>query len=61
MTKDGLRKIKNFTLENIYTSAMDFEKYKILQRTSQDCSAKRKLQKSIEIKFNWHQTKIENK
>ena len=38
---------------------MDYEKYKILKRTAQDFSVKRKLENCIEIKLNWHQTKIE--
>ena len=58
MTKDGLRKIKTLTLE-IYISAIDSEKYKIFQRTAQDCSLKRKLENFIQIKLNGHQIKIE--
>ena len=34
---------------------MDSEKYKILQGTAEDCHVKRNLEKSIEIKVNWHQ------
>ena len=60
MTKDGLRKIKTFfTLEIYLRSAMDSEKYKILRKTAEDCPVKRNLENSIEIKSNWHQTKIE--
>ena len=57
MTKDGPRKIKTLTLEIYMPSVMDSEKYKILQRTAEDCPVKRNLENSIEIKLNWHQTK----
>ena len=58
MTKYGLRKIKTLTLGMKMPYAMNSEKYKILQRTAEDCPVKRKLEKSIEIKLNWHQTKF---
>ena len=59
MTKDGLRKIKTLNLEIYMPSAIDSKKYKILQRTSEDCPVKRNLENSIEMQSNWHQTKIE--
>ena len=59
MTKDGLRKIKNLTLEIYLRSAMDFEKYKILRKIAEDFPIKRILENSIEINSNLHQTKIE--
>ncbi len=58
MTKDGLRKIKTINLEIYMPSSIDSKKYKILQRIAEDCPVKRNLENSIEIKLNWHQTKI---
>ena len=40
-------------------SAIDSKKYKILQRTVEDCPVKRNQEHSIDIKLNWHQTKAE--
>ncbi len=59
MTKDGLRQIKNLTLEIYLRSAMDSEKYKILRKTVEDFPVKRNLENSIEINSNLQQTKIE--
>ena len=58
MTSDGPRKIKTLVLEIFMPSAIDNQKYKILKRTAEDCPVKLNLEDSVDIKFNWHQTKI---
>ena len=59
MTSDGPRKIKTLELEIFMPSELDSEKYKILQRTAEECPVKLNLEDSVDIKLNWHQTKIE--
>ena len=58
MTSDGHRKIKTLTLEIFMPSELDSEKYKILQRTAEECPVKLNLEDSVNIKLNWQQTKI---
>ena len=58
MSSEGPRKIKTLTLEVFMPLALDYQKYKILQRTAEDCPVKLNLEESIDIKLNWHQTKI---
>ena len=58
MTSEGPRKIKSLGLEIFMPSELDSQKYKILQRTAEECPVKLNLEESIEIKLNWHQTKI---
>ena len=58
MTKEGPRKIKNLVLEIYMPSGLDPQKYKILQRVAEDCPVKLNLEESVDIKLNWHQTKI---
>ena len=58
MTSEGPRKIKTLILEIFMPSELDYEKYKILQRTALDCPVKLNLEESVEIKLNWHQTII---
>ncbi len=57
MTSDGPRKIKTLELEIFMPSEIDYEKYKILQRTAEKCPVKLNLECSIDIKLNWNQTK----
>ncbi len=57
MTSDGPRKIKALVLELFMQSELDSEKYKILQRTAEDCPVKLNLEDSVDIKLNWHQEK----
>ena len=58
MTSEGARKIKTLVLEIFMPSELDSEKYKILQRTAEDCPVKLNLEGSVDIKLNWHQIKI---
>ena len=58
MTTDGPRKIKTLVLEIYMSSEIDSQKYKILQRIALDCPVKLNLEGSVNIKLNWHQTKI---
>ena len=58
MTKDAPRKIKTLALEIFMPSELDSEKYKILQRTADDCPVKLNLEDSVDIKLNWHKAKI---
>ena len=58
MTSDGVRKIKTLKLEIFMPSELDSEKYKILQRTAEECPVKLNLEGSVDIKLNWYQTKI---
>ncbi len=61
MTSEGPRKIKNLILEIFMPSELDSYKYKILQRVAKDCPVKLNLESSVDIKLNWHQTKIQKK
>ena len=61
MTSEGPRKIKNLILEIFMPSELDSYKYKILQRVAEDCPVKLNLESSVDIKLNWHQTKIQKK
>ena len=54
MTSEGPRKIKTLSLEIFMPSRLDFQKYKILQRTAEDCPVKLNLEASVEIKLNWN-------
>ena len=56
MTSEGPRKIKNLVLEIFMPSALDTEKYKILQKIAEDCPVKLNLERSVDIKLNWHRT-----
>ena len=58
MTSKGPRKIKSLALDIFMPSELDSEKYKILQRTAEDCPVKLNLEDSVDIKLNWHQTRI---
>ena len=58
MTSEGPRKIKTLVLEIFMSSELDSRKYKILQRTAEDCPVKLNLQSSVDIKLNWHKTNI---
>ena len=59
MTSEGPRKIKNLSLEIFMPSELDSEKYKILQRTAEECPVKLNLEDSVDIKLNWKQIKIQ--
>ena len=54
MTTDGPRKIKTLLLEIFISSEIDSQKYKILQRTSEDSPVKLSLGCAVNINFNWH-------
>ena len=54
MTTEGPRKIKTLVLEIYMPSEIDSQKYKILQRTAEDCPVKLNLESSLDIKLNWH-------
>ena len=58
MTSEGPRQIKTLELEIFMPTELDTEKYKILQRIADDCPVKLNLERSVDIKLNWHQTKI---
>ena len=58
MTPKGPRKIKTLVLEIYMPPEIDSQKYKILQRTAEDCPVKLNLQCSVDIKLNWHRKKI---
>jgi len=58
MTSEGPRQIKTLVLEIFMPSELDYQKYKILQRTAEDCPVKLNLEDSVDIKLNWHKTKI---
>jgi len=59
MTSKGPRQIKTLELEIFMPFELDTEKYKILQRIADDCPVKLNLEKSVDIKLNWHRTEIE--
>ena len=58
MTTEGARKIKTLILKIYMPPKLDSQKYKILQRTAEDCPLKLNLEDSVDIKLNWHQEKI---
>ena len=58
MTSEGPRQIKTLGIEIFMPSELDSEKYKILQRAAEECPVKLNLESSVDIKLNWHQTKI---
>ena len=58
MTSEGPRKVKTLALEIFMQTELDYQKYKILQRTAEECPVKLNLDESVDIKLNWHQTKI---
>ena len=58
MTSEGPRKIKILALDIFLPYELDFEKYKILQSTAEDCPVKLNLEGSVDIKLNWHQINI---
>ena len=58
MTTEGPRKIKTLVLEIYIPSEIDSQKYKILQKIAETCPVKLNLECSVDIKLNWHQTKI---
>ena len=57
MTSEGPRQIETLRLEIFMPTELDYQKYKILQRTTEDCPVKLNLEGSMNIKLNWHQTK----
>ena len=59
MTTEGPRKIKTLVLEIYMPSEIDSKMYEILQRTAEDCPVKLNLEGSVDIKLNWHKTKID--
>ena len=61
MTSNGPRKIKTLALEIFMPSELDSEKYKILQRTAEDCPVKLNLEGSVDIQLHWHHEKISKK
>ena len=54
MTSEGPRKIKTLVLEIFMPSDLDSKKYKILQKTADDCPVKLNLECSIDIKLKWN-------
>ncbi len=54
MNSKGPRKIKTLELEIFMPSELDSRRYKILQRTAEQCPVKLNLETSIDIKLNWH-------
>ena len=58
MTSEGPRQIKTLVLEIFMPSELDYQKYKILQKTAEDCPVKLNLEDSVDIKLNWYQTKL---
>tara|TARA_B100000579_G_scaffold409547_1_gene398695 strand:+ start:215 stop:607 length:393 start_codon:yes stop_codon:yes gene_type:complete len=61
MTSKGPRKVKSLVLEIFMPSNLDASKYKVLQRTANDCPVKINLDESIDIQLNWHQLTIKKK
>ena len=57
MTSDGPRKIKSLVLDIFMPSKLDSLKYKLLQRTAEECPVKLNLEGSIHIILNWHKKK----
>ncbi len=58
MTSKGPRQIKSLGLEIFMPSELDSEKYKILQRSAEECPVKLNLQESVDIKLHWHQARM---
>ena len=58
MTSEGPRKIKTLELEIFMPFHLDHEKYLILKKTAEECPVKLNLEDSVDIKLNWHKTKI---
>ena len=58
MTSEGPRQIKTLVLEIFMPSELDYQKYKILQKTAEACPVKLNIEDSVDIKLNWYQTKI---
>ena len=58
MTSEGPRKIKTLVLEIFMPSELDSQKFETLKRTAEECPVKLNLESSVDIKLNWHKTKI---
>ena len=54
MTSDGPRKIKTLILEIFMPCELDSHKYKILQKSAENCPVKLNLEGCMDIKMNWH-------
>ncbi len=57
MTSEGPRKIKSLILDIFMPPELDFEKYNILKKISEDCPVKLNLEECIDIYLNWYQEK----
>ena len=58
VTTEGPRKIKTLVLEIYMPYEVDSHKYKILQKIAETCPVKLNLECSVDIKLNWHKSKI---
>ena len=58
MTSEGPRQIKTLALEIFMPSELDSEKYKILQRSAEECPVNLNLEGSVDIKLNWYRAII---
>ena len=56
MTSEAPRKIKTLALEIFMPPELDSERYKLLQKSAEECPVKLNLEDSVEIMLNWHQT-----
>ena len=54
MTSEAPRKIKTLALEIFMPPELDSERYKLLQRSAEECPVKLNLEDSVDIKLNWH-------
>ena len=54
ITSEGPRQINTPALEIFMPSELDSEKFKNLERKSQDCHVKLTLEHSVAVKFNQH-------
>ena len=51
---EGPRQTQTLALEIFMLSKLVSERYKILQRSAEECPVKLNLQESVDIKLNWH-------
>ena len=58
MALEGPRKIKSLILEIFMPYELDVHRFNILKSTAEDCPVKLNLEDSIDIKLNWHKSKL---
>ena len=57
MSSKGPRKIKSLIVEIFMLFDLDSEKYKVLQKSAEDCPVKISIEESVDIELIWHRGK----